>query len=86
MLRRLERELNELPAAHSGRTVERIERDADRDRWLTPDGTREYGFVDHVVARATALPAADAPLTGSRRHSAAPAPFPRPTSWAGLGG
>ncbi|WP_166529190.1 ATP-dependent Clp protease proteolytic subunit [Geodermatophilus sp. DSM 44513] len=56
MLRRLKREVNELQAQHSGRSVEQIERDSDRDRWFTPEEAREYGLVDHVVATAAALP------------------------------
>ena len=56
MLRRLKREVNELQAQHSGRSVEQIERDSDRDRWFTPEEALEYGLIDHVVASAAALP------------------------------
>ena len=45
----LKRVLAERTAFHTGRTLEEIERDADRDRWFTADQAREYGFVDHVV-------------------------------------
>ncbi len=38
-----------LIAEHTGQPVERIEADADRDRWFTADEARDYGFVDHVV-------------------------------------
>ena len=58
MLRRLKRDLDELQAHYTGRTVEEIERDSDRDRWFTADQAREYGLIDHVVASAAALPAA----------------------------
>jgi ATP-dependent Clp protease protease subunit len=58
MLRRLKRDLNGLQAEYTGRTVEEIERDSDRDRWFTPEQAREYGLIDHVVASAAALPAA----------------------------
>jgi ATP-dependent Clp protease protease subunit len=57
MLRRLKRDLNGLQAEYTGRTVEEIERDSDRDRWFTPEQAREYGLIDHVVASAAALPA-----------------------------
>ncbi|MGY1692056.1 ATP-dependent Clp protease proteolytic subunit [Geodermatophilus sp. SYSU D01105] len=53
---RLKREINELQAQHSGQTVEQIEADSDRDRWFTPEEALRYGLVDHVVARAAALP------------------------------
>jgi ATP-dependent Clp protease protease subunit len=33
--------------------VEQIERDSDRDRWFTAEEAKEYGFVDHVVERAS---------------------------------
>ena len=58
VLRRLKRDLDELQAHYTGRTVEEIERDSDRDRWFTADQAREYGLIDHVVASAAALPAA----------------------------
>ena len=56
MLRRLKREVNELQAQHSGRSVEQVERDSDRDRWFTAEQALEYGLIDHVVASAAALP------------------------------
>ncbi len=46
------RELNELQAMHTGKPVEQINADADRDRWFTPDQALEYGFIDHVVTSA----------------------------------
>ncbi|MFP3969557.1 ATP-dependent Clp protease proteolytic subunit [Actinomadura fulvescens] len=45
----LKRMLAERTAFHTGRPLERIEADADRDRWFTAEQAREYGFVDHVV-------------------------------------
>jgi ATP-dependent Clp protease protease subunit len=43
----------ELIARHTGRTVEEIDRDSDRDRWFTAEEALEYGFVDHVVQSAS---------------------------------
>ena len=57
MLRRLKRQLNELQAHHTGQDVVQIERDSDRDRWFTAAEALEYGFVDHVIPDASALPA-----------------------------
>jgi ATP-dependent Clp protease protease subunit len=48
--------MQERIAFHTGQTVEQIERDSDRDRWFTADEAKEYGFVDHVVARANQVP------------------------------
>jgi ATP-dependent Clp protease protease subunit len=60
----LDHELTELQSRYSGQSFERIERDADRDRWFTPEQAREYGLVDHVVASAGALPVRPGALTG----------------------
>ena len=46
------REMNELNALHTGKSVEQVTADADRDRWFTAEQALEYGFVDHVVSRA----------------------------------
>jgi ATP-dependent Clp protease protease subunit len=43
------KKLFELTAEHTGQPFERIEADADRDRWFTAEQAKEYGFVDHVV-------------------------------------
>lgn len=45
----MKRRIAELTAHHTGRTVEQITADADRDRWFTADEARDYGLVDHVV-------------------------------------
>jgi ATP-dependent Clp protease protease subunit len=50
----MKRRLAELTAFHTGQTVERITADADRDRWFTAEEARDYGLVDHVVARTAA--------------------------------
>ena len=46
------REMNELNAAHTGKSVEQVTADADRDRWFTAKEALEYGFVDHVITSA----------------------------------
>jgi ATP-dependent Clp protease, protease subunit len=45
----LKRVLAERTAFHTGRSLEQIEADSDRDRWFTAEQAREYGFVDHVI-------------------------------------
>ncbi len=42
--------LNEIMASHSGRTVEEIARDTERDNFMSAEKAREYGLVDHVIA------------------------------------
>ena len=46
------KEMNRLNAEFTGQTLERIETDADRDRWFTAQEALEYGFVDHIITRA----------------------------------
>ena len=48
----LKKQLGELIAHHTGRTVEEIERDSDRDRWFTPHQALEYGLIDKVITNA----------------------------------
>jgi ATP-dependent Clp protease protease subunit len=46
------KEMNRLNAEFTGQTLERIEADADRDRWFTAQEALAYGFVDHIITRA----------------------------------
>jgi len=43
--------LNEMLARHTGKTVEQIERDADRDNFMSADEAKAYGIVDAVLAQ-----------------------------------
>jgi ATP-dependent Clp protease protease subunit len=43
--------LNEMLARHTGKTVEQIERDADRDNFMSADEAKTYGMVDAVLAQ-----------------------------------
>ena len=42
--------MNDLMAKHTGRPVEQIERDIDRDRFMSADEAKSYGIVDHVIS------------------------------------
>jgi ATP-dependent Clp protease protease subunit len=46
---RVRKELNELMAGHTGKTIEQIERDTDRDYFMSAEEAREYGLIDRVV-------------------------------------
>src|SRR5881227_1671125 len=46
----LRRKLNELYAKHTGKTVEQIEKDMDRDRFMSAEEARDYGLIDHVIS------------------------------------
>ncbi len=44
----MKRQLASITAAQTGKTVEQIEHDGDRDRWFTAAEALEYGFIDHI--------------------------------------
>ena len=44
--------LAEITAEATGKSVEQINADGDRDRWFTAEEALEYGFVDHIRASA----------------------------------
>jgi ATP-dependent Clp protease protease subunit len=44
-------QLNQLFAQHTGRTVEQIEKDIDRDRFMSADEAKEYGLIDEVIVK-----------------------------------
>ena len=48
---RLKRSLNEILVHHTGQPMEVIEKDTDRDFFLTAEEAREYGLVDRVIHR-----------------------------------
>ena len=41
--------INELLSKHSGKSIEQIEADSDRDYYMTAMEAKEYGIVDHVI-------------------------------------
>jgi ATP-dependent Clp protease protease subunit len=43
--------LNQLLSQHTGQPLERIERDTDRDNFMTPAAAKEYGLIDQVISR-----------------------------------
>src|SRR6187399_663335 len=46
---KLRAKLNEVLAKHTGQTVERIERDSDRDNFMDAEAAVEYGLIDTVL-------------------------------------
>ena len=44
----MKRQLASLTAEQTGKTVEQIMADGDRDRWFTAQEALEYGFIDHI--------------------------------------
>ena len=45
----LRTKMNELMSKHTGQPVERIERDFDRDYYMSAEQAKAYGLIDHVV-------------------------------------
>ncbi|GAB3703981.1 ATP-dependent Clp endopeptidase proteolytic subunit ClpP [Spirosoma flavus] len=48
---KLREELYQILADHSGKSVEQIEKDSDRDKWMRADEAKEYGLIDEVLRR-----------------------------------
>ena len=48
-IRKLKKELYEMVNYHTGKSVEQIEKDFDRDNWMTAVEAKEYGLVDEVL-------------------------------------
>jgi ATP-dependent Clp protease protease subunit len=46
---KLKRELYEIIALHSGNPVEKVEKDADRDYWMTSQEAKDYGMIDEIL-------------------------------------
>jgi ATP-dependent Clp protease, protease subunit len=48
---KLREELYEILANHTGQTIEKIESDSDRDKWMRAYEAKEYGLIDEVLTR-----------------------------------
>ena len=47
---KLKQKLNELLAKHTGQPLEKVERDTDRDNFMSSEAAKEYGLIDEVIA------------------------------------
>ena len=45
----MKKELAQITASRTGKSVEQVEADGDRDHWFTAQEALEYGFVDQVI-------------------------------------
>ena len=52
----LKGKMNDLLGKHTKRTVEQIERDTDRDRWMSAEESLAYGLVDTIVSNRSETP------------------------------
>lgn len=55
LILKMKEELSALNAKHTGKSVEQILEDSDRDRWFTAQEALEYGFVDHIIESSSAV-------------------------------
>ena len=47
----LKKELYDIIAEHSGQPYEKVEKDSDRDYWMTAQEAKEYGMLDEVLIK-----------------------------------
>jgi ATP-dependent Clp protease protease subunit len=43
--------LYDIIASHSGQTFKKIEKDSDRDYWMTAEEAKAYGMIDELLIR-----------------------------------
>ncbi len=61
----LREKLNTLMAKHTGQTMEQIERDTDRDRWMSAEEAKAYGLIDNIVSNRVEVEAIRPPVAVS---------------------
>lgn len=52
---RMRHELDRIISSHTGQPLERIEKDSDRDFFMSPEEAKEYGLIDEVIHSREAL-------------------------------
>ena len=48
---KLKKELYEIIAKHTGKTLKQVEKDGDRDFWMTAEEAKTYGMIDEILVR-----------------------------------
>jgi len=48
---RMKARMNELLSRHTGQPIEKIEKDTDRDYFMTAQEAKEYGIIDEVIEK-----------------------------------
>ncbi len=46
---KIKEKINQVLAKHTGQRIDKIERDTDRDFYLTPQEAKEYGLIDEII-------------------------------------
>ena len=50
-MKKLNRALNSIMAANTGQPIEVIERDTERDNYMSAEQAMNYGLIDHVITK-----------------------------------
>ncbi len=50
-IQKLKKELYDIIAGHSGQTYDKVEKDSDRDYWMTAEEAKAYGMIDEILTR-----------------------------------
>lgn len=50
-IQKIKKELYSIISSHSGQSIEQIEKDSDRDYWMTATEAKEYGMIDEVMLK-----------------------------------
>ena len=53
---RVKKRMNEILRKHTGKTLDQLEQDTDRDNFMTADEARHYGLIDHVLEKLQVTP------------------------------
>jgi len=72
---------NGILARHTGQPLDKVEKDTDRDHFMSPDDAKDYGIIDAVYAVESSsliAQAHDAGLTGGEGSAVAETPEPAP--------
>jgi ATP-dependent Clp protease protease subunit len=48
---KIKQKINEILAQNTGKSVEQVKADSERDRWMSADEAQEYGLVDQVICQ-----------------------------------
>jgi ATP-dependent Clp protease protease subunit len=48
---RVKKELSQILASHSGKSIEQVMEDSDRNKWMTAQEAKDYGLVDNVLTK-----------------------------------
>jgi ATP-dependent Clp protease protease subunit len=50
-IQKLKSELYQILASHTGNTFKKIEKDSDRNYWMTSEEAKTYGMIDEILVR-----------------------------------